>query len=103
MTSVHLETPTATVTIEKPSTDTGQSTGTEQWIVTVFDNDVNTIDEVMAILMIATKCTADEAYMETWEVHNLGKSVVHHGSQEDCEAVAEVISTIGIRVEVSEE
>jgi len=81
--------------------DTGSQHG--GWIVTVFDNDYNTVQEVMAILMIATHCTQEEAYMETWEIHNLGKSVVHHGPKKVCENVAEVISRIGIRVEVSEE
>jgi hypothetical protein len=41
--------------------------------------------------------------METWEIHNLGKSVVHHGSQQECERAAAIIRTIGIRVEVRQE
>lgn len=82
------------------SPDTGSWEG---WIVTVYDNDHNTVDEVMTILMIATSCTPDEAYMETWEIDHLGRSVVHHGSESECQRVAEVIATIGIRVEVSSE
>src|SRR5580658_1053048 len=73
------------------------------WIVTVFNNEYNTWDEVVHILMVATGCSEDEADMETWEVDNLGKSVVHHGGQEVCETAAEIIAQIGIRVEVSEE
>ncbi len=73
------------------------------WIVTVYNNDYNTWDEVVHILMVATGCSEDEADMETWEVDNLGKSVVHHGAQEVCEAAAEIIGQIGIRVEVSQE
>jgi ATP-dependent Clp protease adapter protein ClpS len=57
----------------------------------------------MMILMVATKCNFEEAQMETWEVHNLGKSVVHHGSQDECERVAIVIRQIGIKVEVLSE
>ena len=71
---------------------------TDGWIVTVFNNEYNTYQEVMAILMIATQCTADEAYIETWEVDHLGKSVVHAGSKEACSVVAEIITTIGIKV-----
>jgi hypothetical protein len=41
--------------------------------------------------------------METWEVHHLGKSVVHHANAEECERVASVIRTIGIVVEVRED
>jgi ATP-dependent Clp protease adapter protein ClpS len=55
------------------------------------------------ILMVATKCNFEEAQMETWEVHNLGKSVVHHGSQDECERVSIVIRQIGIKVEVLSE
>lgn len=73
------------------------------FIVTVYNNDHNTYDEVMMVLMAATGCDADEAYMETWEIDHLGKSVVHRACEEDCQKVADVISTIGIDVEVSED
>jgi ATP-dependent Clp protease adapter protein ClpS len=75
-------------------------TGDDGFIVIVFDNPVNTFDEVENILMQATACGRREAQMETWEVHHLGKSVVHHGSAEECERAASVIRTIGIKVEV---
>ncbi len=75
-------------------------TGDDGFIVIVFDNPVNTFDEVENILMQGTGCGLREAKMETWEVHHLGKSVVHHGSSEDCERAASVIRTIGIKVEV---
>lgn len=77
--------------------------GVGRWIVTVYDNDENTYEEVLEILMRATGCDLDEAWTETWEIDNLGRSVVHHGNEDECRAVAEIISTIGIRVEVSEE
>jgi hypothetical protein len=53
--------------------------------------------------MVATSCEAEEASMETWEIHHLGKSMVHMGGEEECHDVAEIIATIGIRVEVTEE
>jgi ATP-dependent Clp protease adapter protein ClpS len=73
------------------------------WVVTVFDNDYNTWDEVVMILMRATGCGVEEADMETWEVHNLGKSVVHHGAKDECKRAAAIISSIGIRVTVTKE
>jgi len=73
------------------------------YIVTVYNNEVNTYDEVMMILMIATQCDSEEAYMETWEVDHLGKSVVHRACEGECQDVADVIATIGIEVQVSEE
>ncbi len=93
--------PGITVEPEIQENDTNSLHG--GWIVTVFDNDFNTVQEVMAVLMVATRCTQDEAYMETWEIHNLGKSVVHHGTEQICQNAADVISRIGIKVEVSEE
>lgn len=73
------------------------------FIVIVYDNDYNTWNEVTSILQKATGCTLEEAEIETWEVDTLGKSVVHHGSREECDRAAGIIRTIGIRVEVVEE
>lgn len=77
--------------------------GGSGYLVIVYDNDKNTWDEVTTILQKATSCTLEEAEIETWEVDNLGKSVVHHGGQEECNRAAGIIRTIGIRVEVVEE
>jgi ATP-dependent Clp protease adapter protein ClpS len=73
------------------------------YIVIVYNNDYNTVDQVVLILQKATGCSLEEATMETWEVHNLGKSVVHHGDEVECRRVAGIIATIGIRVEVRQE
>ena len=78
-----------------------QEVNDQSWLVTVYDNSVNTWDEVISILMIATHCDFDEAMIETWEIDNLGRSVVHASDREECEAVSEVIAQIGIRVEVT--
>lgn len=92
---------TAPEILDRP--DIGDTQGGHGWIVTVYDNDRNTVDQVVAILIRATGCSQEEAEMETWEVHYLGRSTVHHGGQEECERVAGVIRTIGIRVTVTEE
>ena len=76
---------------------------TAGWIVTVYDNDENSYEQVMAILMVATGCTAEEAYMEAWEIDHIGHSVVHYAGETECREAAIVIGKIGIRVEVSEE
>ncbi len=81
----------------------GPGTGGDHFIVIVYNNNHNTWDEVVGVLMRATACSEKEAEIETWEVDNLGKSVVHHGEQEECERAAAVIRTIGIEVEVKEE
>lgn len=87
--------------LENPVEDELDSNGSGRWLVTVFDNNHNSVDEVIFILILATRCTMQEAEMETWEIHNLGKSVVFHGAESQCHQVAQVIATIGIKVEVS--
>ncbi len=71
-----------------------------EWGVVVYDNPVNTWDEVIGILQKATGCSLEEAHMETWEVHHQGRSLVHHAEREECDRVAAVIRTIGIQVAV---
>jgi len=75
----------------------------EGWIVTVFNNDINSYDEVMFVLMLATGCTSEEAYIEAWEIDHYGKCVVHKASQIECKKAADVIATIGIKVEATPE
>jgi hypothetical protein len=90
--------------LERPELDDLPTpTDYKGWIVTVFDNDYNTYEQVMAILMLATGCCSDEAYIETWEIDHFGKCVVHHACERVCRKAAEIIGTIGIRVEVTEE
>lgn len=89
--------------IELPQATDGSTAGGASYVVTVFNNDHNTYEEVIDILIRATACPRDEAELETWEIDNLGRSVVHYGDQKECETAAEVIRQIGIRVEVSEE
>lgn len=85
----------------RPDEATPESGSGERWFVTVFNNETNTYDEVITILIIATNCSPEEAWIETWEIDHLGQSVVHCGGQEECESAAEIIATIGIRVEVT--
>lgn len=73
-----------------------------EWMVIVYDNDTNTFDEVIRILQKATGCSLEEAELETWEVHHLGRSIVHHADRDECERVAAIIRTIGIRVAVEQ-
>ena len=69
------------------------------WKVTVYNNETNTYHEVIAILMIATRCDFEEAHIETWEIDHYGSCVVHRAKQEDCEQAAKIIAKIGIAVE----
>lgn len=89
-----------TVTIPRPDQYDSLGSSSGDCIVIVFDNSVNTIDEVIDILQKATGCSLAEAEMETWEIDNLGKSIVHHGDRAECERAAAIIATIGIEVKV---
>ncbi|CAN5438183.1 hypothetical protein BH11ARM2_BH11ARM2_23030 [soil metagenome] len=88
--------------LDRPDIDEG-GTGHGSCVVVVYDNDKNSFEDVIEILVLATECSVEEAEMETWEVHHLGKSVVHQAARKECEEVAGVIRTIGIKVEVREE
>ena len=61
------------------------------------------MDDVIMILITATGCTVEEAEIEAWEAHNYGKTAVHFASKAKCEEVAAIISTIGVKTEVSKE
>lgn len=90
-------------TIELPEIIQNETPLNESWIVIVYNNDYNTWDEVVLILMIATQCNQEEAEIETWEVDRLGKSVVHCAGKDECETAASIIRQIGIEVEVKSE
>jgi ATP-dependent Clp protease adapter protein ClpS len=94
--------PATAPVLPRPDVLDDRTTGQGDHIVIVFDNDHNTFEEVTAILQRATGCSLAEAEMETWEVHHLGRSVVHHGDRSECERAAAVIATIGIRVAVEQ-
>ncbi len=74
-----------------------------RWMTVIFDNDTNSMDEVVEVLMRATGCDEEEAAIEMWEAHTYGKAPVHFASREECERVANTIGTIGVKTEVAPE
>lgn len=94
--------PAGTVVDPRPEIRDSQGSNSGDWIVIVFNNEYNTFDQVIGILREATGCSRSEAEMETWEVHHLGRSIVHHAEKEECDRVAAIIATIGIRVAVDQ-
>ena len=74
-----------------------------RWMVVIYNNETNTFDEVIDALMHATGCDEEEAGIEAWEAHHYGKAPVHFASLPECEDVASVISTVGVRTEVAPE
>ena len=76
---------------------------TDRWMITIYNNDHNTFDDVIYILIKATDCSAEEAYIETWETHHYGKANVHFGGEAECARAAKIISAIGIQTKVCKE
>lgn len=74
-----------------------------RWMVTIFNNDVTPFDDVIRALIHATGCDAQEAAIEAWEAHHLGKAPVHFASQTECQTAAEIIYAVGVKTEVSPE
>lgn len=66
----------------------------------IHNNEMNSIDEVVEILMLATGCDAQEAYLEMWEAHTFGKAPCHFAAQPECAEVATIIASIGVKAEV---
>jgi ATP-dependent Clp protease adaptor protein ClpS len=81
----------------------GGLAGSERWMVKIFNNDHNSFDEVIAVLMAATGCDIQEAHMEAWEAHHLGQTPVHFDGEGRCKEVAGIISGVGVRTEVCRE
>jgi ATP-dependent Clp protease adaptor protein ClpS len=72
-------------------------------MVVIYNNDTNSMDEVIEVLMRATRCDLDEAYIEMWEAHTYGKAPVHFAGRGECEEAAAIISSIGLQTEVTRE
>ncbi len=90
----------ATEREEKVREDAG--TGGEPWKTILFNCECHTFDEVEKIVMKATRCTLSHARRLSWEVHTKGSAVAYEGPRERCEAVAEVLSSVGLRVKVAQ-
>jgi ATP-dependent Clp protease adapter protein ClpS len=72
------------------------------WHVILFNCGCHTFDQVEGILIKAVRCSLAQARAYSWEVHSKGSAVVYRGAREHCEAVADVIGSIGLLVKVSQ-
>lgn len=82
---------------EEPADEEGDS----GWSVVLFNCDCHSFEQVEAILLKAVKCGLAQARAYSWEVHSKGSCVVYQGALEPCEAIADVIASIGLQVKVS--
>lgn len=72
-------------------------------MVVIHNNDTNTFEEVISVVMVATGCDIQEAYIEVWDAHTYGKSAVHFADHEECNLAANIIRSIGVHAEVKQE
>jgi ATP-dependent Clp protease adapter protein ClpS len=86
---------------DENSGDDSNKSGEEQYEVKVIDNDYNTYEEVIKVVMLALGVSFEEAYSVAWEIDHLGSCVVAHGSWEACSEIASIIGGIGIETQVN--
>ena len=89
--------------LEPSSINLDSKRSTDRWMVVIYNNSHNTFDDVIYILIKATSCSLEEAYIETWEAHHYGKACVHFAEEAECTHTACMISAIGVRTEVCKE
>lgn len=68
--------------------------------VILYNDDWHTFDEVIAQLIIATKCTFEQARGFAFEVHVKGKAIVFNGSMNECLKVSSVLEEIGLHTQI---
>ena len=85
---------------EKIKEDDGVGAGDDPWKVVLFNCDCHTFDEVENVVMKAIRCTLSRARQISNEVNSRGSAIVYDGPLERCEAVADVIGAIGLKVKV---
>jgi ATP-dependent Clp protease adaptor protein ClpS len=86
-------------TVESPTDRSRRGLG---WKTVLFNCGCHTFQEVAVQLMRAIRCTYEKGMQLANVVHNAGSAVVYTGPRERCEAVAEVLESIGLRVKVEQ-
>jgi ATP-dependent Clp protease adapter protein ClpS len=89
-------------TVLQPDLELSQ-TRAPRWMVVIYNNETNSSEQVIEVLIQATGCGIEEAAIETWEAHTFGKAPVHFSGKDECEAAAVLISSIGVRTVVAPE
>lgn len=88
---------------ESQQTEIISETSSEEGIasrVILYNDDWHTFDEVIAQLIIATKCSYDKARGFAFEVHVKGKAIVFSGSMSDCLAVSSILEQIALHTQI---
>ncbi len=68
--------------------------------VVLYNDDWHTFEEVIAQLIIATKCSFEKARGFAFEVHVKGKAIVFSGSMSECLRVSSVLEEIALYTQI---
>lgn len=68
--------------------------------VVLFNDDWHTFDEVISQLIIATKCSYEQARGFAFEVHVKGKAIVFSGSMNECLKVSSILEEIALHTQI---
>ena len=72
------------------------------WRVILYNDNVNTRDQVVLWLQKATGCSLEVAQHVMHEAHTKGRAVCYEGEKEKCQKVAGYLRGCGLRVEVDD-
>jgi hypothetical protein len=98
MASFTLHVPSVT---QRPDTTDGFQVGTG-WRTILFNCDCHSFQEVAAQLVSAIRCDFQRGLALANVIHLTGSATVFWGPRQNCEAVAEKLAAIGLRVSVTE-
>ena len=90
---------TAPLPVAEPDTDPEHYPG-EGYRVTLFNDDVHSLDEVVGQLLLALNCPLDVAVHITLRAHSFGSATVIIAEQSTAEHVASVLRKISLKVSV---
>ena len=68
--------------------------------VILFNDEIHSFDDVITQLLIAIKCTMDQAEALTWEVHSRGKACVFEGDMPECLKVSSILEEIDLGTQI---
>jgi ATP-dependent Clp protease adaptor protein ClpS len=68
--------------------------------VVLYNDDWHTFDEVITQLILATKCTYEQARGFAFEVHVKGKAIVYNGVLNECLKVSSVLEEIALHTQI---
>ena len=94
--------PRASAALRRPEASLDDGLLADPWKTVLFNCDCHTFDEVEKIVMAATRCSLSRAREISHEVHTRGSAAIYLGAKKRCEAVADVVGSVGLRVEVAQ-